>query len=45
MGNAWLLFDQNDPRNGGGLIEVRFLDQGTWTARWLPLGNVFAPVR
>ena len=43
MGN--LLFDQNDPRNGGGLIEVRFLDQGTWTARWLPLGNVFAPVR
>lgn len=43
MGN--LLFDQNDPRNGGGVIEVRFLDQGTWTARWLPLGNVFAPVR
>jgi AmmeMemoRadiSam system protein B len=41
MGN--LLFDQNDPRNSGGLIEVRFLDQGTWTARWLPLGNVFAP--
>lgn len=40
MGN--LLFDQNDPRNGGGLIELRFLDQGTWTARWLPLGNVFA---
>lgn len=43
MGN--LLFDQNDPRNGGGIIEVRFLDQGTWTARWLPLGNVFAPLR
>jgi len=40
MGN--LLFDQNDPRNSGGIIEVRFLDQGTWTARWLPLGNVFA---
>ena len=40
MGN--LLFDQNDPRNTGGLIEVRLLDQGTWTARWLPLGNVFA---
>ncbi len=43
MGN--LLFDQSDPRNTGCLIEVRFLDQGTWTARWLPLGNVFAPVR
>lgn len=41
MGN--LLFDQNDPRNSGGIIEVRFLDQGTWTARWLPLGNVFNP--
>lgn len=41
MGN--LLFDQNDVRNGGGIIEVRLLDQGTWTARWLPLGNVFAP--
>lgn len=41
MGN--LLFDQTDPRNTGGLVEVRFLDQGTWTARWLPLGNVFAP--
>lgn len=41
MGN--LIFDQNDPRNGGGIIEVCFLDQGTWTARWLPLGNVFAP--
>jgi hypothetical protein len=43
MGN--LLFDQNDPRNSGCLIEVRFLDQGTWAARWLPLGNVFAPAR
>ncbi|WP_395737680.1 AmmeMemoRadiSam system protein B [Prosthecobacter sp.] len=41
MGN--LLFDQSDPRNTGGLIEVRFLDQGTWTTRWLPLGNVFSP--
>ncbi|HUF64267.1 MAG TPA: AmmeMemoRadiSam system protein B [Verrucomicrobiales bacterium] len=41
MGN--LLFDQNDPRNSGGVIELRFLDQGTWAARWLPLGNLFAP--
>lgn len=41
MGN--FLFDQNDPLNTGGIVEVRFLDQGTWTARWLPLGNLFAP--
>jgi len=40
MGN--MLFDQNDNRNGGGLIEVRFLDQGTWTARWIPLGNLYS---
>jgi len=39
MGN--LIFDQTDPRNGGGLIEVRFYEQGTWSARWIPLGNLF----
>lgn len=42
LGN--FLFDQTDPLNTGGIVEVRFLDQGTWTARWLPLGNLFAPL-
>lgn len=40
LGN--LIFDQLDPKNGGGLVEVRFFEQGTWTARWHPLGNLFA---
>lgn len=39
LGN--LIFDQIDPRNGGGLIEMRFFEQGTWAARWIPLGNLF----
>lgn len=39
MGN--LCFDQNDPENSGGLIEVRFFRQGTWAARWIPLGNLY----
>jgi poly-gamma-glutamate synthesis protein (capsule biosynthesis protein) len=39
LGN--LLFDQSDVRNTGGLVEVRFFKQGTWTARWLPLGNLY----
>ncbi|MCX6874345.1 MAG: CapA family protein [Verrucomicrobia bacterium] len=40
LGN--LLFDQSDPKNTGGLVEVRFFKQGTWAARWLPLGNLKA---
>jgi poly-gamma-glutamate synthesis protein (capsule biosynthesis protein) len=40
MGN--LIFDQTDPHNTGGLIEIRFFEQGTWAARWIPLGNLFA---
>lgn len=39
MGN--LIFDQSDPANGGGLVEVRFFEQGTWAARWIPLGNLY----
>jgi len=39
LGN--LIFDQIDPKNGGGLVEVRFFEQGTWAARWIPLGNLF----
>lgn len=39
LGN--LIFDQIDPKNTGGLIEVRFFEQGTWTARWLPMGNLY----
>ncbi|TAG08285.1 MAG: hypothetical protein EAZ42_11310 [Verrucomicrobia bacterium] len=39
MGN--LIFDQTDPRNGGGLIELRFFEQGTWATRWIPLGNLY----
>jgi len=39
LGN--LIFDQIDPKNGGGMVEVRFFEQGTWTARWIPLGNLF----
>ena len=31
LGN--LLFDQADPQNTGGLVDVRFFRQGTWTAR------------
>jgi len=40
MGN--LIFDQSDPANGGGLVELRFFEQGTWAARWIPLGNLYA---
>ncbi|HEY1123176.1 MAG TPA: AmmeMemoRadiSam system protein B [Haloferula sp.] len=39
LGN--LIFDQIDTKNGGGLVEVRFFEQGTWAARWIPLGNLF----
>ena len=39
MGN--LIFDQTDPANTGGLVEVRFFEQGTWSARWIPLGNLY----
>ena len=39
LGN--LLFDQTDPKNTGGLVEVRFFNQGTWATRWLPLGNLY----
>lgn len=39
LGN--LVFDQADPKNGGGLVELRFFEQGTWAARWIPLGNLF----
>jgi AmmeMemoRadiSam system protein B len=39
MGN--LIFDQPDPQNTGGLVEVRFFEQGTWAARWIPLGNLY----
>ncbi|MEI6177372.1 MAG: CapA family protein, partial [Verrucomicrobiota bacterium] len=41
LGN--LLFDQTDSKNTGGLVEVRFFHQGTWAARWIPLGNLYAP--
>ena len=40
MGN--LIFDQTDLHNSGGLIEIRFFEQGTWAARWIPLGNLFS---
>jgi AmmeMemoRadiSam system protein B len=43
LGN--LVFDQLDPANGGGLVEVRFFEQGTWAARWHPLGNLYASSR
>ena len=39
LGN--LIFDQLDPLNSGGLIEVRFFKQGTWFARWIPLDNSY----
>ena len=39
LGN--LIFDQTDPKNSGGLIEVRCFEQGTWAARWHPVGNPF----
>jgi hypothetical protein len=39
LGN--LIFDQIDPKNTGGLIEVRFFEQGTWAARWQPVGNLY----
>jgi AmmeMemoRadiSam system protein B len=39
MGN--LIFDQLDPENTGGLVEVRFFEQGTWFARWIPTGNLY----
>lgn len=39
LGN--LIFDQTDPENGGGLIEVRCFEQGTWAARWHPVGNLY----
>lgn len=39
LGN--LIFDQLDPANTGGLVEVRFFEQGTWAARWHPLGNLY----
>jgi len=42
MGN--LIFDQTDPANTGGLIEVRFFEQGTWSARWIALGNIYQDV-
>ena len=41
LGN--LLFDQPDPRNTGGLVELRFFPQGTFAARWIPLGNLYQP--
>ena len=37
LGN--LIFDQTDPKNTGGLIEIRCFEQGTWSARWHPVGN------
>ena len=43
LGN--LIFDQTDPLNTGGLVELRFFEQGTWAVRWIPLGNIFAPSR
>lgn len=43
LGN--LIFDQLAPANGGGLVEVRFFEQGTWTARWHPLGNLYPATR
>lgn len=43
LGN--LVFDQLDPDRGGGLVEVRFFEQGTWAARWLPLGNLYLQSR
>jgi poly-gamma-glutamate synthesis protein (capsule biosynthesis protein) len=42
LGN--LIFDQADPRNTGGLVEIRCFEQGTWAARWIPLGNLYQPV-
>ena len=39
LGN--LIFDQPDPLNSGSLIEVRFFEQGTWFARWIPIGNLY----
>lgn len=41
LGN--FLFDQSDTKNTGGLVEVRFFPQGTWAARWIPMGNLYAP--
>ncbi len=40
LGN--LLFDQPDPRNTGGFVELRFFPQGTAAARWIPIGNLYA---
>jgi len=39
LGN--LLFDQPDPRNTGGFVELRFFPQGTAAARWIPVGNLY----
>lgn len=39
LGN--LLFDQANPLNSGGLVELRFFPQGTFAARWIPLGNLY----
>lgn len=41
LGN--LLFDQPQPANTGGLVELRFFPQGTFAARWIPLGNLYQP--
>lgn len=43
LGN--LIFDQLDSANGGGLVEVRFFEQGTWAAWWHPLGNLYGMLR
>jgi len=40
LGN--LLFDQSNPLNSGGLVELRFFPQGTFAARWIPLGNLYS---
>lgn len=43
LGN--LIFDQADPQNTGGLIELRLFEQGTWAVRWIPLGNLYRPAK
>ena len=39
LGN--LLFDQNRPEAGGGLVEMRVFAQGTCFFRWIDIGNLY----
>jgi AmmeMemoRadiSam system protein B len=35
------VFDQNDRRSDGALLEVRFFPEGTYAVRWHPVGNIY----